>query len=237
MFYRYRTQGIILKRDDWKEADRFFTVFTKDFGKIKVLGRGIRKISSKLKSGMEVFCFSEIAFIQGKSYKTLVDSSLIDDFQKIRANLKKTVIAYKMLRVFDDLIQGQQENGKVWNLLLASLKDLNDRDDYKTVYYYFLWNFLSLLGYTPNLYRCSICQNKLKYKENYLNLDEGGIVCNDCFKQEKKGHEIHPDLIKILRILLKEKEKAFNLRISKKHFKLLKKLSETYLSLFLNQYE
>ncbi len=234
MFHRYRTKGIILKRDDWKEADRFFTVYTKDFGKIKVLGRGIRKIDSKLKSGMEVFYFSEIAFIQGKSYKTLVDAVLIEDFKKIRENLKKTIIAYKILRIFNKLIQGQQKSKKVWSLLLESLRDLNNRKNFKVVYYYFLWNFLSVLGYSPNLYHCSVCEKELEYKENYLNLEEGGIICSDCFNNQNKFEKINPDLIKILRILLNDKKKLFNLKIDKKHLKLLKNLTQKYLNLFLN---
>jgi len=236
MFLRYRTQGIIIKKDDWKEADRFFTVYTKDFGKIKVLGRGIRKVSSKLKSGMETFYFSEIEFIQGKNYKTLVDAVLINKFENIRKDLKKTIIAYRILGIFDDLIQGQEKDDKAWNLLLESLKDLNDQEDYKIVYYYFFWNFLSLLGYAPNLYSCSICQNKLEYKKNYLDLG-GGMVCSGCFKKQKKEREVDPDLIKILRILLQDKKIAFNLKIKQNQIDLLKELSQDYLSLFINKHE
>ena len=236
MFLRHRTQGIIIKKDDWKEVDRFFTVYTKDFGKIKVLGRGIRKISSKLKSGMETFYFSEIEFIQGKNYKTLVDAVLINRFEKIRKDLKKTIIAYRILGIFDDLIQGEEKDDKAWKLLLDSLKDLNEQEDYKIVYYYFFWNFLSLLGYTPNLCSCSICQNKLEYKKNYFDL-EGGIACFDCFKKQKKGKEINPDLIKILRILLQDKKIAFNLKIKQNQIDLLKEFSQDYLSLFINKHE
>jgi DNA repair protein RecO (recombination protein O) len=234
MFHRYRTKGVVLKRDDWKEADRFFTVYTKDFGKIKVLGRGIRKISSKLKSGMEVFHFSEIAFIQGRNYKTLVDASLIEDFKKIRTHLKKMIVAYKIVRVFDNLIQEGEKDKKAWILLLDSLKELNNRDEYKIVYYYFLWNLFSLLGYSPNLYRCSVCQKKLQYKENYLNLEDGGIVCLNCREKTKKDESISPEIIKILRVLLKSKESFFKLSIDQKNMNLLKGVSKKYLSLFLN---
>ena len=237
MFSRYRTQGIIIKKDDWKETDRFFTVYTKDFGKIKVLGRGIRKISSKLKSGMETFYFSEIEFIQGKNYKTLVDAVLINKFEKVRADLKKTITAYRILGIFADLIQGQEKDEKAWKLLLDSLKDLNDQENYKIIYYYFFWNLLSLLGYTPNLYLCSICQNKLEYKKNYFDLEEGGIVCSDCFKKERKGKEINPDLIKILRILLQDKKIAFNLKVEQNQIDLLKELSQDYFSSFINKHE
>ena len=237
MFLRYRTQGIVLEKKDWKEADQFFTIYTKDFGKIRVLGKGIRKISSKLRSGVDVFYFSEIEFIQGRNYKTLVDAVLIDKFKNLRNDLEKMVIVYKILEVFDELIKGQERDERVWNLLLQSLKDLNDGKDQKIVYYYFFWNFLSLLGYTPNLHCCSICQNKLECKKNYFDLEEGGILCSDCFKKEKKGREVSPDLIKILRALLQDKKIAFNLNIKQNQTDLLKKLSKDYFSSFINKHE
>jgi len=237
MFHRHKTQGIIIKKDDWKETDRFFTVYTKDFGKINVLGRGIRKITSKLRLGMEVFYYSEMEFIQRKNYKILVDAVLIDRFEEIRTDLKKTIVAYKILRIFDNLTQGQEKDEKGWVLLLDSLKGLNDQKDYKIVYYYFFWNLLSLLGYSPNFYHCSICRNKLEYKKNYFNLKEGVVVCPNCFQKRMGWEEISPGLIKILRILLEDKKIVFNLKINQNQINLLKKLSQDYLSSFANKHE
>ena len=83
-FTHYRTQGIFLKKEDRGEADQLFTVFAEDFGKLEILGRAIRKITSKLRSASSPFYLSEIEFIQGKTYKTLTDAILIDNFKNIR---------------------------------------------------------------------------------------------------------------------------------------------------------
>ncbi len=233
MFTRYKTKGIILKHEDWKEADRFFTVYTQDFGKIKVLGRSIRKIDAKLRSGMKLFSLSRIEFIQGKNYKTLVDSFSIAGFNQTGEDLKKTAVAFKMIDIFDHLIQGEEKDDRVWNLILDFLNNLNSQKNYKVVSYYFLWKLFSILGYSPNLYSCSLCQSKLEYKENFLHLEEG-IICPNCFRKKKKGVKINPDLIKILRVLLTDQNQFFNLKIEKEHFKELKKVSKDYLSLFVN---
>ncbi|NQU82868.1 MAG: recombination protein O N-terminal domain-containing protein, partial [Parcubacteria group bacterium] len=79
-FTHYRTRGFFLKNEARGEADEIFTLFTSDFGRIRVLGRAIRKITSKLRSGAGLFYYSEIEFIQGKQYKTLTDAVLIDKF-------------------------------------------------------------------------------------------------------------------------------------------------------------
>jgi len=126
----YRTKGYVLKKTGLREADQLFTIYTKDYGKIDVLGRGIRKITSKLRSGIDLFCFCEIEFVQGKMYKTLTDAKMInkskDDFEA----------KMKMAEVMDRLIKEPEKDEKIWQLLNDDLK-----------YKYFLWNLLSILGY------------------------------------------------------------------------------------------
>ena len=106
MFTRYRTCGLIFKKEAQGEVNQLFTVYTKDFGKLEILGKAIRKISSKLRSGTEVFYLSEIEFIQGKTYKTLTDAILIGKFENIRTDLKKLRIAYKISGILDNLVKG-----------------------------------------------------------------------------------------------------------------------------------
>ena len=96
MATHYRTQGFIVKKTDRGETDQLLTIYTKDFGKLEILGKAIRKVKSKLRGGAELFYFSEIEFIQGKTNKTLTDANLIESFPNIRKNLKKLAIAHKI---------------------------------------------------------------------------------------------------------------------------------------------
>ena len=77
-----------MKKEDRGESDRFFTVYTKEFGKLDILGKSIRKISSKLRAGMGLFSLSEIEFIQGKALKTLTDAILNEEFRNLNKNLE-----------------------------------------------------------------------------------------------------------------------------------------------------
>ena len=49
MFDHYKSLGIILTEIDIRESDKILVVYTKDFGKVEVLAKAIRKIDSKLK--------------------------------------------------------------------------------------------------------------------------------------------------------------------------------------------
>lgn len=238
MATHYRTLGFIIKKTDRGETDQFLTIYTKDFGKLEILGKAIRKITSKLKAGAQLFYLSEIEFIQGKTQKTLTDAVVIEKFKNVRNNLEKLETAYKISDALDNLVKGQEQDENLWNLLKEVFDKLNN---YKLeiVYYYFLWNLLSLLGYQFDLFRCSICQKKLSPRKIIFDPEEG-LTDNDCYKkinsQSKLGTEILPDTIKILRLLTKQDWKTIlRLNISEIQLTLLRSFSENYLSCLTNK--
>lgn len=235
MFIHYRSQGFVLGEEERGETDKIFTVFTKDFGKLKISGKAIRKIKSKLRAGIQPFYLSEIEFIQGKNQKILTDAIPLDKFLNIKKNLNKLRIISKITEVFDNLVRGEEPDKKLWNLLLEVFKGLDvspsSRSLYSLIYYYFIWNLFSILGYKPTFNQCVICQKKLIPGVLYFDTKQGGSVCSGCFKKSKKGEKIEIETIKILKVLLEKKwEIFFKLKIETKHHKNLKKISEDYLS-------
>ena len=151
MFIHHRSLGLIIKKEDRGEADRLFTVYTKDFGKVEILGKSIRKISSKLRQGAEIFYLSELEFIQGKGYKTLTDASPIEKFKNLRQDLNRLKTAYHVSEAVDGFIKGPEADERIWNLLFFIFRKINDPKlpvkNLQLVYRYFLFNFVSFLGY------------------------------------------------------------------------------------------
>ncbi|MCK4781552.1 DNA repair protein RecO [Candidatus Parcubacteria bacterium] len=238
MFTHYRTQGIIIKKIDKGEAARIFTIYTRDFGKLKVLAKAERKIKSKLRAGLELFYLSEIEFIQGKNYKTLTDVVLIDSFQSIREDLERLKIAYKISEILDNFIKEEQADKKIWGLLSETFDRLNNLK-LEIIYYYFLWNFFSILGYQPELYLCSICQNKLAPEKLYFSYKDGGIICSRCFEKIKSEEfeATTSETVKILRLILKRKwEVVKHLKIENKNIENLKNISNYYISELQNNF-
>lgn len=205
MFVHYQTQGFILKKIDRGEADRVFTIYTKDFGKLELLAKAERKIKSKLRGGLELFYLSEIEFIQGKTYKTLTDAILIDNFKNLRKDLKRLAIAYQISAVLDQLVKGEAPEERIWQLLGESFEKLNNwipslHHPLEIIYYYFFWNLVSILGYQPELNQESLC-----------------------------GKKIDLDLAKILKLILRKDWPILSrLKIDSSHLQLLKNISEWY---------
>ncbi len=188
----YRTKGIVLAKEDSGEADQIFALYTQDFGKLEVAGKAIRKITSKLKSGINIFYFIEAEFIQGKSQKTLTDAILLDKFFNIRQNPKKLNLVWQICQAVNCLANKEEKDEKIWNLLLAVFQKLNlpaINGNSEIIFHYFLWNFFSLLGYSPELYSCCLCEKKLLPETFFFSPSNGGVVCWQCFARLKKGKE------------------------------------------------
>ncbi|TSC56147.1 MAG: DNA repair protein RecO (recombination protein O) [Parcubacteria group bacterium Greene0714_21] len=155
MAVHYRTEGIVLATRDRGEADRSFTIYTKDFGKLEVWAISERKITSKLRGGLEKLCWSEIEFINGKSRKTLTDSSFKERYHNIRKNLQKLRVATRMAETLDETTSKEERDEAAWLLLLESFSTLGNLQfpaaSCKLLYYYFFWNLFSHLGWRPNL--------------------------------------------------------------------------------------
>ncbi len=233
MSVNYRTRGFVFKKEDRLESDRVFTVFTHDFGKVEVFAKAIRKIASKLKGGIEIFSLSEIEFIQGKNRKTLIDAILIEKFNNIIEVPEKIEIINKISGMLDSFIKGQEPDENIWNLIIDFSEKLNNTklsvNNQPLVYYYFIWNFISVLGYEPELSKCAVCSQKLNPYNLYFSNKEGGVICGLCFQSNKNAKKINSDMIKTLRLILKKDWQTLcKLKIDLYSQKLLKEISEDY---------
>lgn len=211
MFVHYRTRGFVLKKTDRGESDRIFIVFTKDFGRLELLAKGERKIASKLRGGLELFYLSEIEFIQGKIFKTLTDAVLAEKFSNIRKNLLKLKISHRISEVLDRLVAGEEPDKEIWNLLNEVFDKLNQvpfsTRDCLSIYHYFFWNLVSILGYQPRL-------------------NEGVIG-------DKK---INPDTAKMLKLILKrDLPPLLRVKLELRHQTQLDNISKSYFNYITNQ--
>lgn len=233
MTIKHRTKGFVFKKSDRSEADRTFSILTEDYGRLEVVGRAIRKINSKLRYGIDRFYFSEIEFIQGKNNKTLTDAFAIKKFKSSENDLNGDKIACKISEILDKVIRGQEKDKELFNLLYEVFEKLGHKDELlgkeKLIYYYFLWNFLSILGYCPQVQKCISCSVKPEPVNLYFSNKDGGIICRKCLNNHNDAKQISADFIKIIRLIL---SKDWQILTKVKMDKILKKdieaISEKY---------
>ena len=227
MTTKHRTRGFVFKKTDVAEADRIFSVVTEDFGRLEIRGKAIRKINSKLRAGVDLFCFSEIEFIQGKNNKTLTDAIKIAKFGNMGKDMEKLKIVCLISDILDNFIKGQEKDKKLFDLLSNVFKNLESSKKQDLVYHYFIWNFLSLQGYRSEVNFCALCRNKFNSHTIYFSVKEGGIICEKCLGADKNAQNINSDVVKVLRIIFKKDWDVLSrLKICQPSMDMLKEISE-----------
>lgn len=207
MFTYHRTKGFILATTDVGESNQLLTVFSRDFGKIDILGRAIRKTPAKLRSGAQLFYLVNLEFIEGRTYKTLTDVLPENKFINVRHSLGRLSYAYKMAEAVCETTASEEEDQKMFSLIDEVFIVLNQealtRREAQLLHLYFEWKLLGLAGYDPELFLCLRCSKKINPGRIFFDAKRGGLAHGGCFSAPPKEStiQIAENEIKILRLI------------------------------------
>ncbi|HUC88073.1 MAG TPA: DNA repair protein RecO [Candidatus Binatia bacterium] len=167
------TVGIVLTRTDFGEADRIITMLTPDYGKLRLMAKGVRRIKSKLAGGIELFSTSHITFIRGRGdIDTLISSRLEKYYAKIVQDLNRTMLGYDLIKLLNRVTEDQTE-AAYFQLMQTTLESLNDSAvPIQLISTWFSAQLLELAGHIPNL-QTDDHNQKLEVDKNYtFNFDQ-----------------------------------------------------------------
>lgn len=164
---QFATQGIILTRTDFGEADRILTFITPTNGKVKAMAKGVRKPKAKLAGGLELFSVSDITIVKSRGeIDTLISARLIRHYGNIVKDLKRTETGYEMLRILNKGTEEAAEEG-YYHLLEVALAGLDESElDPSLAMLWFQMQLLKLSGHSPNL-QTDIAGARLKEASTY----------------------------------------------------------------------
>lgn len=147
----FKTEGIVIKRRNYNEADRIITVFSRRNGKINIKALGVRKITSRRSSHIELLNYSIFSLYQGKNISTLTEVDSLNNFSDIKRDLKKIAAAYHICELIDGLCAENQESEAIFNLLTNTLNKISNNFNLKEAVYEFEIELLGILGFHTSL--------------------------------------------------------------------------------------
>jgi DNA repair protein RecO (recombination protein O) len=174
LFVLYKTQGIIIKRNNLGDFDRLLTVYTGHFGKILLKGKSIRKNQSKLKGHLELFSYVDLLIAPARNalrsdtggpvrrLDVITGAETIESFHRLRKNLPSLSATYYLSELTDKMVIGSERDENVWPTLLSSFRELNrPSQNIKAVVSNFENKLLEFLGYGHQ-------KNPLNFIESFL---------------------------------------------------------------------
>jgi DNA repair protein RecO (recombination protein O) len=144
-------EGIVIKRQNFGEADRLVTLFSPEIGKFVLKAKGIRKITSRRAGSLELFNQVKGHAVAGRGQiDVLTEVSVINSFSSWKQYLGRVNIAYQLCEVVDKLLPENQPHPRIYFLLLHSLSHINQlKSDWQDELNTWLIEILVELGYWP----------------------------------------------------------------------------------------
>jgi DNA repair protein RecO (recombination protein O) len=147
-----QTQGIILSRTNYGEADKIITILTPEQVKLRIMARVVRKIKSKLAGGVELFSISDITYMQGKGdLGTLISSRLDKHYGEIVKNIDRVQAGYELIKTLNKATEDHTESG-YFTIISVTFEALDDfKVDLNLTKLWMSSQLLKLAGHSPNL--------------------------------------------------------------------------------------
>jgi DNA repair protein RecO (recombination protein O) len=145
----FSTEGIVISRKNYGEADRVLLIFSKHYGKMFLLAKGVRKPKSRKRGHIEIFSQVKYSFTKNDHFVLMNEAELIDSYDEIRISLQKTSLAYYFIEIIGKILQEDERQELLYQILITYLNLLKTSHRLKDLRLNYIYDVLVNLGYWP----------------------------------------------------------------------------------------
>lgn len=146
-----KVTAIILRRTNYKEADRILSVLTREAGQLAVIARGVRRSKSRLAGGIELFSECELTLARSSLNQagmwTLTGARTLHFYDNIMTNYQRLQFGYNVIKQVGQLAS-QVTATDLYDTLRDTFKLLDQLTvDLRIVE---IWYYLRFAAFTGN---------------------------------------------------------------------------------------
>jgi DNA repair protein RecO (recombination protein O) len=172
----------VLRHNNYGEADRFLTIFTRELGKVRAIAKGVRKLRSRKAGHLEPFTRSSLLLARGREMYIVTQAETIEVYLQLSGDMAMqdySNVSY-VVELLDRFTYEEGENRALYHLLVNTLTRLSTVTDHNFPIRYYEIRLLDLLGFRPQLFNCARCRKEIQPQDQYFSADEGGVLCPTC---------------------------------------------------------
>jgi DNA repair protein RecO (recombination protein O) len=156
----YRDDGIVLRTQKLGEADRIVTILTRRNGRVRAVGKGVRRTKSRFGARLEPFTHVDLLLYTGRSLDVITQAETVRAYgEPLAADYPRYTSGTAMLETAERFTPMEKEPLiRQFLLLVGGLRALGERDhDPRLVLDAYLLRTLAVAGYAPALDECAVC--------------------------------------------------------------------------------
>lgn len=177
----YRDEAIVLRTHKLGEADRIVTLLTRTHGKVRAVGKGVRRTSSRFGSRLEPFMHIDVQLNTGRSLDIVSQVETIGAYGRpVCEDYALYTAGAVMLETADRLVEDEHEPSlqQYW-LLVGAVRSLAAREHAPgLVLDSYLLRALAIAGWAPTFTDCARCGRPGPH--HAFAVAQGGAVCQAC---------------------------------------------------------
>ena len=183
-----KTLAFVLKKQDYRDTSLLVDLYTKDWGRVRGIVKGIRDARARFGSTLEPFSLNEILFYKRRKsdLHLVTHAELINSFNPVHDELERYATACYCMELVAELVEGEESSPEIFALIQDTLKFLSSGASPKRSARIFEVKLLDRLGMMPEVKVCVFCQNEPQ-DTIYFNQALGGIHCKDCGTKQREG--------------------------------------------------
>ncbi len=184
-----KSEAIVLKSFNWSESSRTIALFTREFGRIALIDKGGRSITSK-RGRIIPFARLEITFYasdrESSGYIRDCEALHVFSFDK-EGTLGRLAYGSAACELLNLLLPEEEPQPALYVYVVSFFEHLvdTDRKALPSLFIAFFLRLMSHLGFRPSLAYCSGCHKPAdEFVHNgdkvLFSPDRGGVICPSC---------------------------------------------------------
>jgi len=188
-----QTDGVVLHAMKYRETSKIVSLYTKKFGKIKVIAKGVRSKKNKFGSSLEPMTISSVVVYkkQQKDLHLLSKSEIAVTLSDLYNHSDRMFIGLALIELVNMVMHDEEENEAVYNLLVQALQTLNDAQrNHLNIFLSFMVKLFEQFGFGLTLSKCLLCGKTIETVSAgvlRIRLSDGKIICPDCASAHHTG--------------------------------------------------
>lgn len=202
------TEAVVLRTMDYGDTSKIVTLYSKKFGKIKVMAKGVRSQKNKFGSSLEPLTISSVVVYkkEQRDLHLLSKSEIALPLRLIQKDTDRLYTGLALIELINMIMHDEEENEKIFSLIVESLQTIDGATkNAVNVLCAFMLKMFGAFGFGISLDQCIICGKPMADHSGpfaLIRLSDGKIICHDCYKEgNTNGVRIENGLLKSLRYL------------------------------------
>lgn len=182
---QYKATGIVLKGNTLKESDRLVTVLTPEYGLLRAVVPGAKKLKSRLRGRTELFVVNEFLIVKGRSLDKIIQADTRYTYPALSQDIGRLAAAQYLGELALYLAVDEQPQQELYELLNEHLRRIEQLKPQQNVYPIIVqgtFHLLAVAGIAPQVQACCETGKTVQLEQisdrwrGGFSFDSGGVL-------------------------------------------------------------